>query len=1152
MTASRLTTDQAQAIAPDATIWVAASAGTGKTHILTARLLRLMLEGVAPERLLCLTFTRAAAAQMAGRLRGILAEWSRLGDAALDADIFLRCGLSADAAHRARARRLFAEVLDLPNGLRIDTIHAFCQSLLARFPIEAGLSPHFRPIDEDEARDLLIIARDRAIAQAGTMGRERLADAFEVIAREVNEDDFTKLLSELLDKRRLLGLLLDRQAGYGGLEPLLAATARALDLESDMREETLIAAALVPPALAEDDILRLAEALYRDGTAKEQENAAQLRLLLSLPPDRRGEAYDGYSAVFLKEDGTPRSTTRWPSKKVRKADGALVGLIEEEAARLARLEKRRKLCRVFGFTRAALTVGAEILRHYEAEKHRAGTLDYDDLILASMRLLSQPDIAPWILYKLDAGIDHILVDEAQDTNAEQWAIIEALAEEFYSGAGARAPGRTLFAVGDLKQSIYGFQGAEPDAFLAARDRIFKRAGAAGARSLTVSLGRSFRSTEPVLALVDAVFDDDEAARGLRLDGNRIKHEAERDRDGGLVELWPLEEPETSPPAAAWALPDARPVGASAESRLASRIADHIAGLIGTDLLVSKNRPVEAGDILILVRRRTAFVDLLIKALKKNNVPVAGSDRLKVAEHLAVRDLLAIGAFALLPEDDLVLATVLKGPAIGLDEEKLFSLAHGRKTDSLWSRLKAGAERDPLLREAYDRLGGIRARADLVPPYEFFVWLLSAQGLRRAFAARMGHEVHDPLDEFLALCRVYERERPRSLQGFLHWVSRRGSEIKREQSAAQREVRIMTVHGAKGLESPIVYLPDTCSTPKARTTIHLIPASGVTGPAGALPLPVWRGNSKENECGPVQAASRAAASREDEEYRRLLYVALTRAEDRLYIAGWSGRQNSEGNWYDLISAGFDRLSGVKEVTLADGRTVKRLVAPQRVDVAGKAEAPGEDEGLALPDWLGRPPPEETPPRPLAPSAIGDAPPAAAPFAEGTSAGLQRGRLVHVLLEHLPAVAEAQRETHARSFLAREGLESEAADSIWRDVARILADAEFAPLFGPGSLAEAPIAGRVGAHAVSARIDRLLVTPERILLVDYKTDVHPPARPEESPVVYLRQMAAYRALTRRIWPGRAVRTALLWTSLPVLMTVPDALLDRHAGPFAESGS
>lgn len=1132
MSDERLTAEQVRASDPEACIWVAASAGTGKTHVLTARLLRLMLGGTEPEKLLCLTFTRAAAAEMANRLRETLGTWSGLSDRALDAAIYAACGLPADDRMRARARTLFAAVLELEGGMRIETIHAFCQALLARFPLEAGLAPHFEVIEEVRARELLAAARERVLAHTG-------GESIALLAREVHEEGFAGLMAALIARRRQL---LEARRVHGSAAGIAQAVRRALGLPASGGTARIVDEACAAAPL--EALRRLVTLFAAHGGGKEQQAAATLAAFLAAPPPARPALWPDYAGVFLTKEGAARSTRGFPTRAVAAAWAAAPDIVAAEIARVLAVEQRLRLDEAATLSGAALDLALAVLAAYEEEKRREGVLDYDDLIEHTGALLEKPGIAPWILYKLDAGIDHLLVDEAQDTNREQWRIIDALCADFFAGESAREAPRTVFAVGDVKQSIYGFQGADPRAFVEARERVAQACGPAGLAFDSVALERSFRSTGAVLGLVDAVFADEGAARGLDLDPAPVRHVAHRDRDGGLVELWPAEEPPERPERDSWELPLDQEPADSADARLARRIARRIKRMMDErESLVARNRPIRPGDILVLVRRRTAFVQFLVRALKEVDIPVAGSDRMTVTDQLAVRDLLALAAFTLLPEDDLTLATVLRGPLVAMDEEALFALARPRGKTSLWQALRAAPGHAPIR----DFLESCLGDADRLPPFDLFARWLDVRGGRRKLMARLGSEVIEPLDELLRLARAFERDHAPSLQAFLHHIGRGGAEVRRDPDQRRDEVRIMTVHGAKGLQAPIVFLPDCCSTPRDDGVLLDIPPALPTSTSERA-LPVWRGAGKAREVGPLATARAAREAVGEAEYRRLLYVALTRAEDRLYIAGWQTRSRSTArSWYDMIAGGFARLERPEKVRESESRVVLRWQVPQLRQVdAQTPPVPSRHPGL--PDWARLPAPAEAAPaRPLAPSRPAtDEPVLAGPLAATREDAFRRGRLLHRLLEFLPDLAPERREPAALGFLGQpaHGLDDAAARALWQEVRAVLEDAEFAPIFAPGSLAEAPLAGVVGDQVLSGRVDRLAVTPEQVLVIDYKTGHQPPADAGEVPAAWLRQMAGYRDLLVAIFPDRPVHAALLWTEAPRLIVLSDDLLDRHA--------
>ncbi|MEM7399135.1 MAG: double-strand break repair helicase AddA, partial [Pseudomonadota bacterium] len=794
---------------------------------------------------------------------------------------------------------------------------------------------------------------------------------------------------------------------------------------------------------------------------------------------------------------------------------------------------------------------------YAHAKQRDAALDYDDLIVKTLALLSRSNATAWVLYKIDGGIDHILVDEAQDTNPEQWLIVQALADEFFTGESARPQPRTLFAVGDEKQSIYSFQGANPERF-GETGRHFRAAAKAVEMPWSdVPLNVSFRSTVPVLEAVDRVFGQDDAARGLTfLDDTVIQHYAARQGQAGLVELWDVEttEPPTaSAPFEPWNEDES---GADALEALCQRIAAQIGQWLSTgEILESQGRPIRAGDILMLVRRREPFTAPMIRALKRAGIPVAGADRMYLLEQLAVQDLLALADVLLMPEDDLALAVVLRSPLFGLDETALFDLAHGR-TGSLWSALLAKAESDDRYAEAATELRALLIQADLLPPFEFYAGLLGAQSMkmRKRILSRLGPEAAEAVDEFMDAALAYEREEATSLQGFVAALREGNINVKRDMDQDRDEVRIMTVHGAKGLQAPIVIMPDTCSVSRNQgPQVYLAPrAGGVPGDPQHL---LWTPAGHAGVPG-LASAKLDVARGEQEEYRRLLYVAMTRAEDRLYVCGWQGiRQRNEGCWYDLIDRGLGPVLSLQED--AQGRNVRRLSCPQEAPPRQGKAVSSHGASSPLPAWARTPAPLERPGAKLSPSrlaqnATGDTSfgaeqPPLGPNALAEDMRFLRGRLIHSLLQHLPEVPQNDRRPAAERFVLARGelLSAEERAAIVSESLAIVSDPEFAPLFTATSLAEVPVVARIGegdgAFDIEGQIDRLAILEDSLLILDYKTNRPPPTRPEDAAPAYVGQLAAYRLALRSLFPGKPVRAALLWTDGPRLMEIPSTLLE-----------
>lgn len=1134
------TSAQTTASNPETSVWVSANAGTGKTHVLTDRITRLLLSGVKPERILCLTFTKAAAAEMATRLSDRLGGWAVADDPELTAELTALLGKPPEQSLLPPARRLFAETLDVPGGLKIRTIHAFCESLLGRFPIEAGIAPHFAVIDERTAAELMAEARDRLLVSAGTHSDDNVSRSLSLMAALLNEDDFTQLMTELAFRRAHLKNLFQL---HGSVDGVAEAARRVLGLTDGETVETLVAQAADETAYDKDALLGAAEALSQ-GTKTDIIRADALRDWLHKAGVARTACFETeYVEIFLTKEGTPRA--RLMTNKIAEASPHALQALVDEQQRIVDVNEKLRAFDILEASQALIRIGGRLLDAFENLKQTRALLDYDDLILKTHDLLETDNGASWVHYKLDGGLDHVLVDEAQDTSPEQWAVIKALSGDFFTGAGAHDQDRTVFAVGDEKQSIYSFQGADPFMFGHTRNHFSERATAAGKSFQPVELVASYRSTEAVLKTVDAVFEQAQAREGLTFDEKPIKHIWERKGQAGLVELWPTEKPGDVLEVKPWDAPlDRLPVD-SPEDRMAGRIADTILGWLETDEdLPSAGRPIREGDIMILVRRRGSFAEKMVNALKKRRIAVAGADRMVLSEQLAVMDLIALGRFLLLPEDDLTLAVVLKGPLFGFtDNDDLFPLAFNRK-GTLWQALKEGTSGNEKFAEAYERLSALLARADYMPPFEFYARLLGPEGGRRVLLECLGAEADDPIDEFLNLALDYEREHVPSLQGFLSWVEAGETQIKRDLEQGHGEVRVMTIHGSKGLQGNIVFLPDTCTVPSARQESKL---RWVSEPEPAL---LWAPGKAREETLTAGLSEKAKQLRE-QEYRRLLYVALTRARDRLYIGGWEGKNTPPENcWYNLIEAALDDLA--EAVSTPTGSSVlRRLANPQTEPPDGKPKADLDmvQKIADLPDWALNPPPSEPEPAtPLTPSKLSDVaePTIRSPFDGDDGSRFKRGILIHHLLESLPGLPAPARAHAAAAFLSRpvHGLEETQQLALAGETLALLEAPEFAPLFDEKSLAEVPISGLVKGRVVSARIDRLRVTETEVTIIDYKTNRPPPESPEHVAPAYLQQMALYRALLRDIYPERKIHCILAWTDGPRLMSLNDELMDRHA--------
>lgn len=1117
---------------PAVSAWVAANAGSGKTYVLARRVIRLMLAGTAPGAILCLTFTKAAAATMANRVFDTLAAWTRLDDESLNRELTELDGRAPSPQRLVRARRLFAEALETPGGLKVQTIHAFCERLLHQFPFEANVASQFTVLDEAGHARLVERARLAVLMEAGRDPDGPLGRSLARLSATQADQTISDLLDEALRAR---SDLLAQVEAEGSIDRAIGRLAEMLGVRPGETSEALRADIIASARLRPSEWASIADTLESLSKAKREKDIARLLREAAKDPVRAPELYQG---IFFTGGGKP--VDRLVTRAVRDDDPRLAELLDSEQARLVELQGRLKALALFEGTAALMRLAHAMVTRVEADKAARGALDFDDLIERTRALLAE-DRARWVLYKIDQGIDHILVDEAQDTSPAQWELIRALADEFTAGQGAREVTRTLFVVGDEKQSIYSFQGADLRSFERMRTHFAAAFGRVGQPfHQDIRLTFSFRSTQAVLSAVDRVFDHGDNRRGLSAEGVPMApHDAARGTAPGLVELWPAVEPLDEEEERAWREPLDRPSASAPAQRLAARIAAHVRlWLERRMVLPARDRPVRAGDVLILVRRRGGLFDAIIAALKAAQVPVAGADRLILGEHIAVMDLMALGDCLVTPDDDLSLATVLKSPLVGLDEEALFALAHGR-AGSLWDAVQASGLPAAAL------LARWRGEALALPPASFYARVLARDGGRRAMLERLGAEAADPLDEFLSLALAYEQSGIATLRGFLAHMRAGAIEVKRDMDLARDEVRVMTVHGAKGLEADIVILADTMGAPGGRHDPKLFRIVPPNSPAGTPARLVWSPR-KDADDPLVDKARHAGRQRQEEEYRRLLYVALTRAADRLIICGARPKRASgQDCWYDMIARQLGPHAVEEPADDGEGN-VLRWRGPHAEAPAPTATAPsgGRPADLPpLPDWLERQaPPPVRPEHLLTPSALtaADRPPVAG-LAQARQAALVRGTLVHRLLQSLPELApEARRQAMAR-FLDSRPEAAAMRDEIAAAVTAILDDPAIAPLFSAAGRSEVAVAGRLGGRPIAGQIDRLAVLPDRIIVADYKTNANPPAAPEAVPEAYLAQMAAYRALIAQVHPGRPVEAWLVWTALPSVMVLPPALLD-----------
>ncbi len=1093
---------QVDAADPRTSTWLSANAGSGKTRVLTDRVARLLLEDVSPQNILCLTYTKAAAAEMQNRLFQRLGAWAMMADADLRGELQeLGVDKHIDDAQLASARTLFARAIETPGGLKIQTIHSFCAGVLRRFPLEAQVSPQFREMEDRMAEILRAEVVDAMVTGPG----EQIVHA---MLAHFTGDDLAKFTAEVAGKRDAFAApFVDEQ-----IKSLL-------DLKPDAQRDDALRMAFQGDEGAIIDAIKEA---FRDQAASYKKIAAQLAMIDLENPNWAG--LETLFGLFLYAGTCNSKSVNFPQSNHTKAVEAMAPIadaVHEWMDRVAAAKAHLWAMDAFARTRALYDFAEVFVPAYEARKLAMGALDFDDLIRKAKALLIDPTVAQWVLFRLDGGIDHILVDEAQDTSPTQWAVIEQLTQEFATGEGARPDReRTIFVVGDKKQSIYSFQGADPAAFDQMKTHFNDTHKAIGKPFEVTSLDHSFRSSQAILSVVDATFAGDRAAG---MDDN-LNHIAFKENMPGRVDLWPVIEKSKIEDTREWFKPVDEPSATDHIVLMAQRTAAQIKYIIANETLPVEDgnsgnfnrRPVTEGDFLILVQRRSELFAEIIRACKAADLKIAGADRLRVGAELAVKDLAALLRFLALPEDDLSLAATLRSPLFGWSEQQLFTLSHHRGKSFLWEALR-NTDPTPTL----DILNDLRGKSDFLRPYDLIERILTRHDGRRKLLARLGPEAEDGIDALLSQALAYESTGVPSLTGFLTWMDTDDLEVKRQMESQGDRIRVMTVHGAKGLEAPIVILPDTAKR-DIQVKQELLPAGDHM---------IWKTPAK-GSAPAVIALRDEVIAKQSRERLRLLYVAMTRAEKWLIVGAAGDVGEGDASWYNIVADGMAQR-GDYDAVLGD-LPIKRVSelgwdAPRLV-----TSAPIETSDVTVPDFGPVIMPEKT--KALSPSEFGGPKVINGDPSElDVEDALARGTMIHKLLEHLPMVPSEKRLDLGLRLIQSDD------QALVLEIITLIDTPDLAWLWATEALTEVDITADIaGIGRIHGAIDRLIITDQKITAIDYKSNKLVPDTPPQTPLGLQRQLAAYHQALSAIYPDHTIEAAILWTHTGSLMVLPEDLL------------
>lgn len=1154
---------QAKATNPENNVWVSANAGSGKTYVLARRVIRLMLQGTKPSQILCLTFTKAAAAEMSNRVFEILSSWTVMPERELAEAVEEVIGQKPNTKMLVRARQMFALALDTPGGLKIQTIHAFCDALLHQFPLEANVPAHFDQLDTPEQNALLEEAQRNIILKSlgrGFSDRKEIAlltEAFATIRNYASEDAIEKTLNELINQRDAFS-----QWVGADLSKIMDAVWNKFQMNRTDRPEDIAAGFDSESNFSDDELKEYAIEMEADGGKTLIKLCATINELLRCtdPLDK----LEIRKSIYFNKDGS--LSAQFGTKKFTNSFSDLREKFEAEQILLTQQMDRLKTVECLKASEALFTITQAILVEYSNLKQRRGKLDFNDLIRKAADLLTRNEIQAWVQYKLDRGIDHVLVDEAQDTSPLQWEVINAITEEFYSGKGARLTDRTLFVVGDEKQSIYSFQGADPQEFKKQSEFLETKSAGADVPFEPVSLELSFRSTQEILSAVDQVFSLKSNRHGLSMLGDLSPHTAQRGGEKGEVILWPIVRKPNNPKKEHWLKPpDKR--DEEAEITLANRIASEIKSWIDSKAkLPGRNTPIRAGDILILLRKRDRFASAITKALKAQNLPTAGADRLKLTEHIVAEDMMALGRFVMMQSDDLSLAALLKSPIFGFDEDELFEVSYKRKQSTLFASLLDTEDKATTLKakmtQVHTILGELIVEAQRTSVFEFYAGLFARNNLRKLYLERLGNEAEDVIDGFLQAAINHDNNLGTGLIAFIEWLNTATPEIKREIDLKTDEIRVITVHSSKGLEAPIVFLVDPCSA--AVNSSHLPKIAEVEDVNGNAAF-IWQPTNAKQIVAGAAFLDKVKLDAE-KEYRRLLYVGMTRAADRLIVCGYGKEDIKHEHWHSMVEEGLEAPNidatykgYLKDDLAAGGFEVRKWIIENKahhdVDLLKK-----ENDVTTLvrrPSWLFEPiTQEQKPPKPLTPSGVLNLLEISTELTEHdfsnkteNGSALVFGNAVHALLQILPEIEASKHETTIDAYLSTfaETLDKTQRERARSDLLQLMSNVEMKSLLAKPAKVEAYINGKVKLgskeHMVHGQIDRLIIKPDEIILVDYKTNLYAPKSVDGIAAEYLAQLGLYRLLLKKIYPDQKIRTLLIWVSNASIMDVPEDLIDKQ---------
>ena len=1097
---------------PFANVSVFASAGSGKTYLLVHRILKLLLIGVAPAHILAITFTRKAAAEMQARLMNVLSEWAAASDTQLK-NIMQALSHPYDDASIAKARKLYEELLFSEQEIRITTFHAFCQDILKRFAIHAGVPAGFRVIENNF--DIKQDARKQLFNRAQSEDNDNLRQALFTLLQHCNSVNNVQLvLDTFIDSRsdwQSYTELQDNPVAYAEQKLHQQLFSKSLDQESCI--------AKIKP------MIRESQDLFTLHASKTFQGYCEKLILFLEIADPSYSEIEKIVPVYFKSNLQRREIK--PSKALEKSLGAekmnrLLSLNENICEQLEKLLDHHKKQTLFAFNQAWFYAGSRLIEIYQEIKFKQHCLDFDDLEWYTYLLLNQHENATWVQYKLDQQIQHILIDEFQDTNPTQWKLISPLLDEL--AIDAHENHRSLFLVGDAKQSIYGFRRANSE--------LQQSAAAWAQENLHADIletDDSYRSSPAIIEFVNQVFSQ----HHLNLE-NFNSHSAIQSQLWGKVEVEPLVKPKelenATPPAQFFRNPLLEaPINIENDCHYyeSQNIARKITSLVSSKTPVSTEsgtRAIQYCDIMVLARSRSHLAPLEL-ALREENVPFNSTYEKDFLSSLEVQDILALLTYLTQSHNDLALAQVLRCPLYGMSDDDLMQIAIQEETtwhDKLATYAQTAAL--PLAKQAYDQLQNWRNLANTLPVHDLLDQIYFQSNIVQRYAASIARnselddlyviEIQENLISLLQLSLDIDAGRYSSVQSFLHALQKPNASnalVSSIQKSNRNAVQVMTIHSAKGLESPAVFLIDT-GPQKAKTRAY---QAIISWPSNAdKPKQFFILGRKDEIDQATQNIVEQQNEKEQLEELNLLYVALTRAKQYLFISGATSKKNQSSSWHSIIT------NSIKEYN--EKAWIHQFGKPPKI----KPTTTKEQKSFISQVDLSKPfnEPEEI---------------AASNIATKDESLANYGTLIHKIFELINSDSqhEYQELKTAVEFSLNTAIHPNEFESALKEVKACLNAPELREIFqikaGQESFKEVQISYIQNGKICNRILDHLILDNHSAWIIDYKT-----TQDVDSNTLHVRanehldQIKSYYEAVKKLYPQKSIRASILFTALPAV--------------------